>query len=194
MRTAKIVVITLFAVFLVEFIAAEVFLRTHRFSAKEKPSWLESVFAQHARNVSVPADARGLKNPRAVTDETIIAEAREHWTEHCSTCHSIDGRGDTAISRGMYPPAPNLNDPQTQQKTDGELFFIISNGVRFTGMPGWQEEDSAEEIWDLVSFIRHLPQLTPEEFKQMNETGREGKKEPREDKPGVKTHTHSHQH
>src|SRR5438132_7565788 len=98
MRTAKIVIITLFVLLLVEFIAAEVFMRTHRFSAKEKPSWLESVFARHARNVSVPAGARGLKNPRAITDE-IIAEAREHWTEHCSTCHGIDGHGDTVVSR-----------------------------------------------------------------------------------------------
>ena len=106
MRPAKIVIVTIFVFLLVEFMAVEIFLRTHKFSAKDKPSWLESTFAQHARNISVPADARGLKNPRPATDE-IMSEAREHWTEHCSICHGIDGRGDTVIGRGMYPPAPN---------------------------------------------------------------------------------------
>ena len=53
---------------------------------------------------------------------------------------------------------------------DGELFYIISNGVRLTGMPAWEEEDSPEEIWDLVSFIRRLPQRTPEELKEMKQS------------------------
>ena len=77
--------------------------------------------------------------------------------------------GNSVIGRGLYPPAPDITDAKTQEQTDGELFYIISNGVRLTGMPAWQGEDSPEEIWDLVSFIRHLPQITPEELKQMKE-------------------------
>ena len=216
MRTAKIVIVTVFAVVLVQVLAVEIFVRAHKFSAKEKPSWLESTFAQHARSISVPGDARALKNPRSVTDD-IMSEAREHWTEHCSICHGINGRGDTVIGRGLYPPAPDMNDAKTQQQTDGELFYIISNGVRLTGMPAWEGEDSPEEIWDLVSFIRHLPQLTPEELTQMKELAGEGKEEggesanksgpkagerttsdaqpvrPHKDKPGAKPHKHSHQ-
>ena len=214
MRVFKIVVITLFGLLLAEFIVGEVFLRTHQFSAKETPSWLEKTFAQHARNISVPADAKALKNPRAV-DDRIMAEAREHWTEHCSICHGIDGRGDAVIGRSMYPPVPNMTEAQTQQKTDGEIFYIVSNGVRLTGMPAWQGEDSPEEIWDLVSFIRHLPQLTPGEIKEMKELAGENKEEeeankpemntgekkagaqpikPHIDKSGAKPHKHSHEH
>ncbi|HJZ67853.1 MAG TPA: cytochrome c, partial [Blastocatellia bacterium] len=165
MRTAKIVVITVFVVALVEVAGVEIFLRTHKFSAREQPSWLERTFAGHARDISLPDDAKTLKNPRAVNDE-IMAEAREHWVEHCAVCHGLDGRGEAVIGRNMYPPVPNMTEAQTQQKADGELFYIVSNGVRLTGMPGWEGEDSPEEIWDLVSFIRHLPQLTPEELKQ----------------------------
>ena len=219
MRAAKIVVITVFVVILVEILAAEIFLRTHKFSAKEQPSWLEKTFAQHARNIAVPRDAKALTNPRTATDE-IMTEAREHWTEHCSICHGIDGRGDTIIGGRMYPPTPNMNEGQTQQKSDGELFYIVSNGVRLTGMPAWEGEDNPEEIWDLVSFIRHLPQLTPEELRRMKELAGEGKEEagdqpddtgrksgskagekttsdsqpvrPHKDKPGAKPHKHSH--
>ena len=166
MRVAKIAVVTVFVVVLLEALAMEIFMRTHRFGAKEKPSWLEATIAQHARNVSVPGDVIGLKNPRSATED-VMAEAREHWTEHCSICHGLDGRGDTTPGRNMYPQAPNMNDAQTQQRTDGELFYTISRGVRLTGMPAWEGEDSPEAIWDLVSFIRHLPQLTLEELKQM---------------------------
>lgn len=213
MRTVKIVIITLFAVALTEFLAVEIFLRTHQFSAKDQPSWLERALAEHARSISVPGDAKTLKNPRPVT-EGIMAEAREHWTEHCSVCHGLDGRGETVVGRGMYPPAPNMIDANTQQKTDGEIFYIISNGVRLTGMPAWEGADSPEAIWDLVAFIRHMPELTPEELKLMGETmGEEsaedkgnapgGEQEPtgpsnarkqKGDKHGAKPHQHKHEH
>ncbi len=57
--------------------------------------------------------------------------------------------------------------PRTQQLTDGELFYIIEIGVRWTGMPAWKREHSAEETWRLVSFIRHIPALTAEEMRQI---------------------------
>jgi mono/diheme cytochrome c family protein len=216
MRTLKIVVITVVAVVFFEVAAAEVYFRTHRFSAREKPSWLEQTLARHARDVSVSREVRSLKNPRALTDET-MSEARGHWTEHCAICHGLDGRGDVTVGRSMSPPAPNMNDPATQQKTDGELYYIISQGVRMTGMPAWEGEDSPEAIWDLVSFIRHLPQITPEELRQMEEMGGEGEpeviregngaeassdghteqsKSNRVNKPGAKPskHTHKHEH
>ena len=123
-----------------------------------------------------------------------MAEAREHFVEHCSMCHGIDGRGQTVIGRNLYPKVPPLTDADTQQLTDGELFYIISNGVRFTGMPAWGGEDSPESIWGLVAFIRRLPKLSPEEIKLMQEmaTGEDDQKtdekgEPRmEAMPGMK--------
>ena len=167
MRVAKTIVLTVFVVILIQAAAMWLFMSNQGFSAKEKPSWMESMMARQARSVATPSDAKTLTNPRTVSDET-LSEAREHWTEHCSFCHGIDGRG-SAIGRNMYPPAPNMNDPQTQKKTDGELFYIVSNGIRLTGMPAWEGMDSPEALWDLVSFIRHLPQLSPDELKQMQE-------------------------
>jgi mono/diheme cytochrome c family protein len=160
----------------------------HGFSAREKPSRVEAFLARHARRIATPAGAKGLKNPYPATTES-LAEAREHFVEHCSTCHGLDGRGDTPIGRNLYPKAPDMTDAETEQLTDGELFYIISNGVRFTGMPAWGSEDSPESIWDLVGFIRRLPSLTPEELKLMQQqaTGRESGAEG----PTHEHHTHA---
>ena len=199
-----IVVITLFAVLLLEAMAAEIYFRSHGVSARGEPSWFETVLARHARSISAPSNIREMKNPRLATKEN-VAEAREHWVEHCSICHGLDGRGDSVIGRGLYPKPPDMIEGQTQHRTDGELFYIISKGVRLTGMPAWEQEDSPESIWDLVSFIRHLPELSTEELKEMKELSGEergekkGDQKPEEKKPGGenkrgKPHTHKHSH
>jgi len=143
-------------------------IHNHGFSAREKPSWLETVLARHARKIATPAGAKDLKNPPPLT-EVSLAAAREHFVAHCSACHGLDGRGDTPIGRNLYPKVPDMTDAETQRLTDGELFYIISNGVRFTGMPAWGSEDDPKSIWELVAFIRRLPQLSPEELKLMQE-------------------------
>ena len=107
-----------------------------------------------------------MKNPVEPT-ELAIAEARDHFADHCAICHANDGTGKTMINSGLYPPAPDMKQTETQALSDGELFYIIKNGVRFTGMPGWGGED--EENWKLVHFIRHLPRLTPKELELMQE-------------------------
>ena len=91
----------------------------------------------------------------------------------------------------MYPKVPDLRDQETQKLTDGELYYIISNGVRFTGMPAFGGEDSPEEIWKLVLFIRRLPNLSPEELKRMQRmpTGA-GSEESTAGEAPAHTHTH----
>ena len=57
--------------------------------------------------------------------------------------------------------------PETQQRTDGQLYYTIYNGLRLTGMPAWGGEDDQDEIWALVHCIRRLPNLTPQEAEEM---------------------------
>lgn len=142
------------------------FVTAHGFSAREKPSKLEAFLARHARRIASPAGARELKN-RVSPTPLAIAEARDHFADHCAICHANDGSGKTQINDGLYPPAPDLREHDTQGLSDGEIFYIIKNGIRFTGMPGWGGED--EENWKLVLFIRHLPKLTPKELELMKE-------------------------
>ena len=140
------------------------------FSTRTRPSALEAAAARKARGMALPANARGRVNP--VTDSAeIIAEARAHWADHCAACHSNNGSGDVEMGKHMYPPAPDMRQPDTQNLTDGELFYIIQNGIRLTGMPSWGSGTSHDEqdSWKLVRFIRHLPKLTGDEERDMKE-------------------------
>jgi len=132
-------------------------------SARATPTALEAFFAQNAHRLSIPSGARNTHNPMEASDEN-LREARQHFADHCSTCHGNDGSGDTMYGKGLYPKPPDLRQAETQNLPDGELFWIIENGVRFTGMPAFGGgHGSEEDSWKLVLFIRHLPQLSDQE-------------------------------
>src|ERR1700704_4270785 len=142
------------------------------FSPRAEPTRIERWVARAVRSAAVPPTAKTRANPAANTSE-ILAEARAHWADHCAGCHSNDGSGDTPMGKQMYPPAPDMRADATQQLSDGELFFIIENGIRLTGMPAWGGHDEADS-WKLVHFIRHLPQLTFEEKREMERLNPKG--------------------
>jgi mono/diheme cytochrome c family protein len=129
-------------------------------SAVEQPGRIERAIAGRLVRLSIPSDARALKNPFAGAPDT-WRDAEDHYADHCATCHGPDGRGQTDLGRYMYPKAPDLAGPSVQNLSDGALFYIIQNGVRWTGMPGWKSEHTPEETWQLVSFMRHVPQIPP---------------------------------
>ncbi|HKB94599.1 MAG TPA: cytochrome c [Gaiellaceae bacterium] len=137
-------------------------------SARHVPSSLESRMARSARHLLIPAAARGRDNPVAPNQEA-VARGRAHFADHCASCHGNDGKGRTMYGRGLSPRVPDLTLPATQELSDGELFWIIENGVRFTGMPafGTDEPADAQETWQLVDFIRTLPKITPAEIGEM---------------------------
>ena len=137
-------------------------------SARAEPFAIEELVARRLRHLATPREARELPNPVSRTDE-VLTSGREHWADHCAGCHGNDGRGDTAIGRGLYPKAPDMRAENTQKLSDGELFYIIENGIRFTGMPAWGTGDPAptSESWHLVHFISHLPELTAQEVDEM---------------------------
>ncbi len=152
------------------------------FSAKEDPSQLEELIARRARSLATPAGTKEMKNPYPDTPESLAA-ARAHWVDHCATCHALDGSGQTSIGQNLYPKAPDMRASTTQDLTDGELYSIIENGIRFTGMPAWGGEHSPEDNWQLVMLIRRLPKLSPEELKEMEK--------PAAGAGGAKAHTHA---
>src|SRR5262245_44038633 len=116
--------------FVVAMAAGALFLHSSRgFSAREQPSSLEAWSARDARALAMPADAKSVTNPVPDTPE-VIAEGRAHWADHCFSCHANDGSGDTEVGKHLYPPAPDMRLAATQRLTDGELFYIIKNGIR----------------------------------------------------------------
>jgi mono/diheme cytochrome c family protein len=159
-------------------------------SAQEQPGALEEFAARRVRNMAISRQAKSLTNPITSSDD-VIAEGRTHFADHCAICHANDGSGDTAIGRGMWPKAPDMRLAQTQSLSDGELFWIIENGVRFTGMPAWSTGTKEGETasWHLVHFVRRLPKLTPEEIKAMEELN---PKPPAKHEHAPAKHEHTH--
>jgi mono/diheme cytochrome c family protein len=148
--------------------AGVVFLKTGAggFSTRSVPSALERVVATRARSIATPKAARDRKNPVANSPDA-LADARAHWADHCSVCHGNDGSGEVTIGKNLYPPAPDMREAGTQGLSDGELFYIIENGIRLSGMPGWGGSGEGEDSWKLVHFIRHLPNMTQAEIEEM---------------------------
>jgi len=137
------------------------------FSALATPSAMEEFAATTARKLAVPSAYRQLRNPITPSTENIRA-GMEHFADHCATCHANDGGGQTFFGKGLYPKPPDMRGAGTQNKSDGELYYTIANGVRLSGMPAFSEVHTAAQAWRLVLFIRHLPQITPEELDEMN--------------------------
>ena len=145
-----------------------VYIMNAGLSARESPGAVETFMAGKVRGLVISRRARDLQSAIARAPE-IIAAGREHFADHCATCHANDGSGDTEMGRGMWPKVPDMRLARTQNLSDGELFWIIENGVRFTGMPAWSTgtKDGETASWHLVHFIRRLPKLTPEEIDEM---------------------------
>jgi predicted CXXCH cytochrome family protein len=137
------------------------------FKATSEPSIFEKVLARRLRNFAIPRHDRVEKNPFQVNSETLKV-ARERFITQCSLCHGSDARGQTQMGRSLYPRVPDLLSPQTQNLTDGELHYIIENGVQMTGMPAWgsPHQETEDDSWKLVLFIRALRPLTVEEKSQ----------------------------
>jgi predicted CXXCH cytochrome family protein len=137
------------------------------FSAAAQPSQLEKLVARAVRNVSIPSQAATEKNPLQATPEN-LEDGRIRFLARCSVCHGSDGQGRSNMGANLYPKPPDLSAQETQNLRDGEIHYIIKNGVRLTGMPAWGNPHAEEEdqSWKLVLFIRSLGPLTKGEETQ----------------------------
>ena len=134
------------------------YITTGGLIARQKPSSIETFIASRLVDLSIPDSAKALRNP---LDSNIsgpdVAAGRELYQQKCNVCHGYDGGGKTAAGSGLYPPPANLRAVDLAKRTDGALFYLIRNGIRNTGMPGWQLAD--QQTWQLVSFVRTLPKV-----------------------------------
>ncbi len=154
---------------LVGIVGGVAYILSRGISARAEPSAAEAFIARRLRHLAIPRAGREAMNPVAASPE-VLMEAMEHFADHCAFCHANDGSGNTDIGKGLYPKPPDMKQAATQDLSDGELFYIIQNGVRFTAMPGFATDGSQDQdSWKLVRFIRHLPMITDEELAQMKE-------------------------
>ncbi len=144
-------------------------LASHCCGARQGPSSVETAVARFLRSWSLPSDAGKHKNPFTSSPD-LLRESARHFADHCASCHGNDGSGNTEMGRNLYPRAPDMRLATTQELSDGALYYIIQNGLRWTGMPAWGEtgnERDSQDSWKLVLFIRHLPSLTADEIRDM---------------------------
>ncbi len=134
------------------------YIRNGGLTARQKPGSLETYVAAKLVDLSIPQEVGRKKNPLSETAGSgDVLAGRNLYHSHCETCHGTDGFAPTAAGSGLYPPPLDLSAQalKSRKRTDGELFYFIRNGVRNTGMPGWQLPD--EQTWQLVSYLRNLP-------------------------------------
>jgi len=136
------------------------------------PSKFEQRIANFALKRSVSRRAPRTANPLAASPEVWRA-GLAHYKENCVMCHGAPGVEESEFGQGLNPPAPDLTLSAIQKMSDGELFWIVSNGIRMTGMPAFSPTHKPEEVWTVVAFVRHLPELSDEEQKALKAGGEE---------------------
>lgn len=135
------------------------------------PDTVETRLATEAKKITI--GGKDWKNPVPDTPEA-VAEGKGHFQHHCQICHGLDGHNTgVPFADSMSPEVADLGAKDVQQYTDGQLKWIIDNGIRLTGMPGWNGILEDDEKWKIVNFLRHLPakgsQGIPEVFKEEQE-------------------------
>lgn len=160
MRFSRAVIIACLALLTLGAFGAAV-IKWRGFRASSRPSVIEIAVARSVRNFAIPrAESRSV-NPVS-GDPLALQQGRDAFLDRCASCHGVDGRGATPIGANQYPRVPDLHSDLTQNLTDGEVHYIIENGVQLTGMPAMHSQSSSES-WKLVSYIRSLRSATPQE-------------------------------
>ena len=143
-----------------------------------------------ARERSVAVRARDIVVPNDLDDANRISKGRifgdVQWR------HLAPGMERTEISRGLYPRAPELR--RGTDLTPAEQFWIIKHGVKQTGMPAWGVTHDDELLWDVVAFVRKLPELTAEQYETMVKTAPKHEELMREMEPRAGSHHGDHSH
>jgi mono/diheme cytochrome c family protein len=117
------------------------------------------------RERSIAARATGVVVPLDLTDPKRIAAGAAQYAEMCSGCHLAPGMKRTEISRGLYPRASELR--RGSRLTPAEEFLVVKHGLKMTGMPAWGVTHNDELLWDVVAFLRRLPELTADQYQTL---------------------------
>jgi plastocyanin len=158
------VIIAILAVLLVIAGGAALTLSFFLLSARralDEPNPLAITIAESGKTFLIPADAQARTNPVTASPE-MLAAAQEDYNARCLICHGEDGKGTTTLGTHMYPRAADLTAARTQGKSDGSLFWLVQNGLPHTGMPGWQGVLTDDQIWQVVTYVRQLPNGIPQ--------------------------------
>ncbi len=148
--------------------AVYIFFGIYNVSATRKEGKLQEWLLSSAMDNSVKRHAKGIIVP-VLGDSAQVALGYEHFKEMCVTCHGAPGVLRSEIGRGLNPEAPDLPTATTDW-SDAELFWIVKNGIKMTGMPAFEVTHSNDQIWAMIAFVRRLEKMTPEEYGKLEQS------------------------
>ncbi|MEO9132907.1 MAG: cytochrome c [Sphingomonas sp.] len=117
------------------------------------------------RDRSIAVRASGISVPADLGSAGRVSTGAGLYNEMCSSCHLGPGVERSELSQGLYPQAPELVKPQDM--TAAQQFWVIKHGVKLSAMPAWGKTHPDQLIWDMVSFVRRMPGLTPDDYKRL---------------------------
>ncbi|MCU0344422.1 MAG: cytochrome c [Ignavibacterium sp.] len=158
-------------------------------SANEQENGIMKWVLATTKNNSIEARIENISIPD-LNDSLMIKEGFEHYDEMCVSCHGAPGEEVTELSKGLNPSAPFLTELEKEIDTR-ELFWVIKNGIKMTGMPAWGKTHSDEKIWAIVAFMKTLPDMTAEDYKKM---GNESVEENENQEQAGESEHHNHSH
>lgn len=161
MRTIGTILGTIVSIAIVAVFFIEVVAPSMNWSAAAEPGSVEEYLADRVIDGWVVRNASTGTNLPPSTAENLKA-GQNDYREYCAGCHGLDGSGRSQLEAEFYPPVPKLIE-DAQQMTDGQLYFIIAKGIRYSAMPSFETHHKREEIWRMVLWLRHLPSLSPAE-------------------------------
>ena len=160
----KAIVGTVVAVLLVQMLGAIAFIYSGMFNvAANDPHWsITHAVLDRARVRSIKAHAAAIKSPDTLDEHQKVVAGTSHFADHCSSCHTAPGVEASELAKGMYPKPPALT-AAAKQWSPGELFWIIRNGIKMSGMPAWPEH-SDDDIWSIIAFLQKLPNMSEQDY------------------------------
>ena len=144
---------------------------------QDPPLWAWALTT--AREQSIARRSAGIEAPDLV-DNAMIERGFRSYRDMCSGCHGTPGGTASALAQGLNPPPPDLSESEHSESAQ-RVFWVLQNGIRMTGMPGWGVTHDDQSLWEIVAFVRTLPGMTAAQYQALDS------KLP----PG---HVHSHGH
>lgn len=128
-----------------------------------RPHWPATSWALETVRVrSIKVAAAGVTPPPGLGGEDQIVGGTQHFAAHCASCHGGPGVPAGNVANGLYPRPADLKDV-AKRYTPGELFWILKNGIKMSGMPAWPDHGE-DELWNIVAFLERLPAMSEADY------------------------------
>ncbi|GAB4298227.1 MAG: hypothetical protein Kow0098_23330 [Ignavibacteriaceae bacterium] len=134
-------------------------------SAMNEESGIMKWVLNTTKEKSIESRSKDISVPE-LNDSMMIKEGFEHYDAMCSSCHGAPGQNQTELSKDLNPPAPYLVE-HAKEMDPRELFWVTKNGIKMTGMPAWGKTHTDEQIWNIVAFMKKLPEISAEEYEKI---------------------------